>query len=95
MAGFCSFQNKECVKAFLRYPPPLSTDWLVHRPLGGRTVSFGTTNFFSPKAIFFENSSLNIHENGLEMCNFFYIFFNLNGTFGDLIFIKMLFYTPI
>ncbi len=25
-----------------KYPPPLSTDRLVHRPLGGRTVTFGT-----------------------------------------------------
>ncbi len=50
-------------------PPPLSTDRLVHRPLGGRTVTFGTIKIFAEGEIF-EKLPLNIHENGLEMCKF-------------------------
>ncbi len=52
-------------------PPSLYTDRLVHRPLGGRTVTFGTIKVSVEGEFFFEKLPLNMHENGLEMCNFF------------------------
>ncbi len=62
----------------MAYPPPLSTDRLVHWPLGGRTVTFGTIKIFAKGEIFWK-LPLHIHENGLEMC--YYLVFQSQWDF--------------
>ncbi len=49
---------------------PLSTDRLVHRPLGVRTVNFGTIKISAEGEFFLllKKLPLKIHGNGLEIC---------------------------
>ncbi len=58
--------------------PPLPTERLVHRPLGGRTVTFRTIKFFAKGGNFYKfpiKYAWKWHES--------VYFFNPNGTFGD------------